>query len=37
MKGYTLIELMVCIAGLAAVCVGGVLVWAAFHFISKLW
>jgi hypothetical protein len=35
--GYTLIELLVGIAGIAAVGIGGFLVWVLIHFISKYW
>ena len=36
-NGYTLIELMFCIGGLVALCIGGFLVWVAIHFIMKFW
>lgn len=37
MKGYTLSELMIVITGIFVLCLGGALVYAAFHFISKWW
>jgi type II secretory pathway pseudopilin PulG len=36
-KAYTLVELMVAIMLLAAIPIIGILIWVAWHFISKLW
>jgi prepilin-type N-terminal cleavage/methylation domain-containing protein len=36
-KGFTLIELMVCLAVFGIVAVGGGTLFVAFHFFSKIW
>jgi type II secretory pathway pseudopilin PulG len=36
-KGFTLIELIICIAVPITLCVGGGVIYVAWHFISKAW
>ena len=36
-KGYTTVELLIAILFVLALVVGGGIVWALIHFISKFW
>lgn len=36
-KGYTIVELILGIFGIAVIAIGGGLLYTAFHFIVKFW
>ena len=36
-RGYTLIELLICIIFFVAFALGGTVLYVAWHFISKYW
>lgn len=36
-RGYTLIELLICIIFIVALGLGGTILYVAWHFLSKYW
>lgn len=36
-RGFTVVELLTAVSAIASLALIGLVVWAAFHFISKFW